>query len=677
MADPSGSRLIGGHYRVDADNPLPEAGGGLPAFAATDTRGAERGTLMALRVGRPAPARARALQIPLAGIENLLLPLAHGLGSPIEGQDAYHIVCQAPPGPPVSASPRPWPETALIERVLRPIAAILEDLHARGLTHRAIRPNNVFLAPSNRPVTLGAAWAAPPAMHQPAVCEPPYAALCHPAARGEGHAADDVYALGVLLVTLALGRAPLEGLDPVAIAHRKLELGDFAAITGGERLPPLLTDIVRGMLADDPGHRPQPMLLRDPASARGRRVVARPPPRAARPFLLGPLPVWNNRTLALAMALAPSEAVSAIQTGTMMYWLRRGLGDALLAVKLEEMLRQHIRDSGTGPREEREDANAMLAMRAIAAADGLMPLCWRGFALFPDGLGAALALAAGTGADMDTGTGTGTGADTGADLTDTLQTLILTEATATWSLMREEHVQGTTARVEARQRRAIAQIQGPAGGLPRLTYTLNPLLPCASPLLAGRWVAAMSDLAPALDAIVAASPGIDPLEPHVAAFIAARSERWLEQEVKGIAPAADPARQTLNALRLLSALQHRFHPAPLPGLTAWIAARAAPLTGRWRNRERRAAVEERLRVLAAAGFLPPLLALLDDPADQAADAAGLRAAHADLVRLDAELRALAEGAAPRAALAARLGQEIAAGLGLAVIAATLLFTALG
>ena len=32
-----------------------------------------------------------------------------------------------------------------------------------------------------------------------------------------------------------------------------------------------------------------------------------------------------------------------------------------------------------------------------------------------------------------------------------------------------------------------------------MTYLLNPMMPCASPLLEGRWVARLSDLLPALE----------------------------------------------------------------------------------------------------------------------------------------------------------------------------------
>lgn len=637
---------------------LPDAGGGVPAFAASGRR-ANTPPMMALRVQRDAPARPRTLQSVAARIDGLLTPVAHGIGPPIDGQPGWYVICEAPSGPPLSSGLRPWPESSLIDLVLRPIALMLEQLQIRGTTHRGIRPNNIFHGLPNRPVTLGAAWAAPPAMHQPAVYETPYSALCHPAARGDGRIADDVYALGVLLVTLALGRDPMAGLDDKTVLYRKLELGDFAAVMSGERLTPLLTDLVRSMLAEDPEHRPTPALLRDPASARGRRVAARPASRAPRPFKIGQTMVWNNRTLAMAMALEPAEAVTAIQGGTAMYWLRRGLGDATLAVKLEELVRQHALDVST----DKETSEAMLVMRAVMDVDVLMPLCWRGLTIFPEGLAPLLAIALET--------------EPEPELRRNLHEIVNLEVQGIWAGMREERTPAAPQRLEARQRRAVMQIRGPAGGLPRLAYTINPLTPCASTLLSDRWITNIGDLAVALDALATASRNADLFEPQIIAFIGARSERSLDQEVQAFASEGDGTDRPLAALRLLSELQQRYHPAPMKGLTAWIAARAQPLVERWKNRERRVAVDEQLKALAALGFLRPILTLLRDQAGQAADTEGLRVARAELDHMDAQLRGIAEGGGWRAAFAARLGQEISAGVGLAVIALTLLLAAIG
>ena len=147
--------------------------------------------------------------------------------------------------------------------------------------------------------------------------------------------------------------------------------------------------------------------------------------------------------------------------------------------------------------------------------------------------------------------------------------------------------------------------------------------------------------------------------------------------MKALSDDGNATDRAYNTLRLFSELQVHFHPAPLKGLTAWVAARAQPLVERWKNRERRAAVEEQLKTLSGLGMLRPILMLLADHDGHAADSEGMRLAVAQLASLDAELRGIAEGGARRASVAARFGQEIAAGLGLAAIATTLILAALG
>ena len=88
-------------------------------------------------------------------------------------------------------------------------------------------------------------------------------------------------------------------------------------------------------------------------------------------------------------------------------------------------------------------------------------------------------------------------------------------------------------------------------------------------------------------------------------------------------------------------------------------------------------MEERLQALMQAGYLPPMLQTLEDPAGRSADAREAHEAALELARIDTELAQIAEGAPGRAAAAARLGQEIAAGFGLAALATVLAVAVLG
>jgi hypothetical protein len=663
MANPAASQsngtVVAGQYVIDGSRPLPPVGGSA-AFAVTDQL-TGRNDLMAVRVQRQFPPRPRPLQLlPSASIDGLLAPVAYG-SSPVPGaaEEACYMICLAPPGPSLLGRPRPWPEPELLECVLRPVAHVLEHLQLRGLTHRGIRLDNVFQSRPGQPVVLGTAWAAPPAMAQPALFEPPYSAMCLPAGRGDGSIADDVYSLGVLLLCLSLGHGAMPQLDDAAILHRKLEQGTYAALAGDERLPPIVGDLVRGMLAEDPEHRPTPTLLLDPASARGRRLAARPPRRAQRSIPIAGREIWDARSLAHAMAVESEQALHALRAGTVVAWLRRGLGDALLAAHLEELVRHRTLDALP----DDSNGDATLVMRAIALIDPLAPLCWRGVALWPDGIGTALAAAQ----------------DSDPETIARLEAVIAYEEAGNWAAVRAERCDFAVLRVEARQQHAWLQNRGQSAGVTCLAYLLNPLMPCASPLMGGHWVARLADLPPALED---AAGKVDrkqaaPVDPHVAAFVSARLERRLDNELTSLAGSEGSGVACLAQLRLLSQLQSRFHSEPLPALAAWLAAQAGPVLATWHNRERRAAVAARLQVLVDEGYLAPMVVALDDPVARSADAREAEWAVAELGRIEAELGQISSGASGRAAMARRLGQEIAAGFGLTALATVLAVAALG
>jgi eukaryotic-like serine/threonine-protein kinase len=650
MASPDDS-LIASRYEVDTNRKLPPVGG-LAAFGAIDRVGG-RADLMAVQLNRQWPARPRVFQALAMPIECLLTPLAYGPAG-----NVGYAISLAPPGPSVQDRSRPWPEAELLERVLRPVAHVLEQLQGRGITHRSIRLDNVFQSAPGQSVVLGTAWEAPPAMAQPGLFEPPYSAMCLPAGRGDGSIADDVYSLGVLLLCLALGHAPLRQCDDATILRRKLELGTYAALAGADRLPPIIGDLARGMLAEDPEHRPTPTMLLDPANARGRRVAARPPRRAQRPITVAGSDVWDARSLAYALAVESEQGMDALRSNAVEHWLRRGLGDAQLATRVEELVRHRSLD----PQSDDDNGEAGLAMRAIAVLDPLAPLCWRGVALWPDGIGTALAVAQ----------------SSDPDVVLRLEEVVTREEAGNWAVQRSDRCDVAVVRVEARQQHSWLQQRIP-GRVPRLAYLLNPLMPCASPLMGGQWVVRLPELLPTLEATAAHvdRQKTEPVDTEMAAFISARLERRMEQELAAQVGGDSLSVTCLAQLRVLSQLQSQFHSKPLPALAAWLGARVGPVLATWRNRERRAGLEERLQALTQAGYMAPMLQALDDPVGRAADAHEANEAVQHLARTDLELAQIASGGPSRTAAAARLGQEIAVGFGMTALAIALVVAALG
>ncbi len=660
-AAPAGasSGLIAQEYAVEPNRPLHGAGGGLAAFMARHHTAAQS-ELMAVQVRPGWPPRAGALaHLAAATIPALLVPLAHGPGPAGNGGEAYYVICRPPPGPSLATPGRSWSEQELIDLVLRPVAAALEGLRAKGMTHRAIRPDNLFSAGPGEPAVLGCAWASPPGCLQPAVFEPPYSGMCLPAGRGEGTIADDVYALGVTLLTLALGRLPLAELDDATMIRRKLDVGSFAALSGDARVPPMLSDLLRGMLAEDPVHRTPPSMLLDPAAARQRRLAARPARRATRPLQVLAVPVWDARGLAYAMAVQPEEGARLLRNGAVDDWLRRYLGDPILSARVEEAMRLRGQDNG----EDESRADAMLAMRSVAALDPLAPICWRGLAVALDGVGPAIAAAVTSGPQPDRAR---------------LQEMLEVEAIGTWLTGAEGRADGMALRQQARMWRSWLRPRSLDGGMARVAYALNPLLPCASPLFAGRCVARLSDVLGALESISARADArrLSPLDAHLAAFLVARQDLAGGSALLADNTVSSASPPLAVQIAALAALQ-RLDPRPLPGLATWLAEQAEPTLQDWHSRSRRESMGRQLQTCAANGQLGRLLALLDDPEARRTDAMGLRAATEAVARIDVELHHLQDGGGERAEVARRLGHETAAAAGLIALTMTLGLAALG
>ena len=630
---------------------MPDGGGGLPAYRARDRLAADA-LHLALMVSRDASPRGNAIRALTEPIDNLMTPVGQGV-APLAAANGekFFIVCTPPPGPPVSAGLNVWPEKALLDLVLRPIARVLGVLNDRNLTHRAIRPNNVFQSAPGQPVTLGAAWAAPPAMHQPAVFEAPYTALCHPSGRGEGSIADDVYALGVLLITLAGGTIPLAQFDDLTAIRWKLDLGSFAALTRDVSLSGSFADLLRGMLAEDPDHRPTPVSLLDSAKSRSRRIAARPAKRSQRPLFLNDVAVSDARSLAFAMFLDEKKAVQFLRNGLVAQWLRRGLGDSGLASRIEDLVRARLNDTRSARR-----ADPSLVMHTIATLDSNMPLCWHGLALWPDSVPALLAH----------------GFANGGEALSIAEELLVEDIPGEWSRAEEHSDPSDSFRANAdlHQRRQLLRTGG-MGGLLRLFYSLNPDLPCRAQSMTTAWVATPHDLMAFLEKTVAGT-GDTIVDMNIAAFIAARADRKVEMQVDALLRAKDGEALRRGELALLQQLQVRYHPGPMPGLAAWAAARLRPDLDRWHNRPRRAALHARLDVLVQAGHLSRMLALIDDLAARSIDASGVQRASVEIATIDAEVAAIEAGDEARLAEAKLFGQAITGGVGISAFILTLL-----
>jgi histidine kinase len=149
----------------------------------------------------------------------------------------------------------------------RDIARILAHVHAAGVVHKDVNPNNLAYDEATRAVTLidfdiavrnlasqtdtGAA---------PSVLE---GTLAYMAPEQTGRldrridARTDLYALGITLFRLLTGRTPFEGDDPLAVVHAHLATEPPRVDTLDPSIPTFLGDLVAKLLAKAPERRYQ------------------------------------------------------------------------------------------------------------------------------------------------------------------------------------------------------------------------------------------------------------------------------------------------------------------------------------------------------------------------------------------------------------------------------------
>ncbi len=612
MAEPGKDAIIAGRFQVDPARRLPlyDQPSGL-AYLASDLKTPSEPVFALVCRPEMQPRRDAITKLARVKLAGLLAPRAIGTlhWSPDDAEREILVFPQLQ-GKRLADRPdgrfEPLGETRLSHEVLPPLLATLKELGALYIAHRAIRADNLFFCGAEgREVVLGDCVSALPGLFQPVACETIESGQALPSARGAGRRSDDFYALGALVLTLLSGGPPVTELDDDGLILRKITRGSYAALVGSRRLSPAMTELLRGLLYDDPKERWG--LNEVQLWLAGRRMSPRQvllPPRAQRAITISGRRREMDREVAHALAAGWAEGVELAASGALEGWVRRSLGD-------EERGRRIARSraASTGSPQDPD----LLLSRSLTILDPTGPIRFKGLALRLDGLPGALAQ------DFEN-------EERRKLLAEVLELRLPTQ----WIELQA----GAGAEVLAYKKlyEALHSHLGNPGfgfGLERCLYEANPGLACRSPSLARFRVVKIEELLPALDRLAAAQGGgaaPDYVDRHIAAFCAARTKDLGSEVFKALDQPDHLASRRLAVLKLLAEVQKLAGPARLTNLARAMAVLLEPVIQGFHNRPYREELIVEVEATAAQGSLDRMVKLLDDPKVQRGDDLGFQQA---------------------------------------------------
>ena len=484
----------------------------------------------------------------------------------------------------------PMREEAIVDMFVNPVYQVLREFRERDIMHRAIRPTNIYTGGSSSGrFMIGECVSAAPAIAQPIVFEPIESCLCMAAGRGAGTLADDLYAVGVTILTLLTGHSPCQGMSDEEILEAKLSKGSYGALAQQTRITLTVMEALRGLLNDDPVER---WTLDDLGMwANGRRgspIQQSVEARAARSFSFMNKDHYTCRELAQTMSTNWDMAVTILRDGTVDTWLRRALGDD---AKINAM-----NDAKSVAGEMDTDDNVVA--RSCIALDPAGPIRFRDFRANVDGFPNVLAMHSES-------------ATTRNEFAQIMQYNLL----GFWDECQPRpRVDYVGLYRDLRRAREVMGRTNSGEGIERVVYDLNPHVPCKSPLIEPYYVIEMDQLLPAMEAMAADEPDTRHLvDRHLAAFVATHFSNHRGTELRDLDNQADPHLPTLASIRLLSNIQERSRRvAPYPKLSKLAAKILEPTVKRFHNRRTRKRVARAMDEAADSGRLLEVLNAVDN-----------------------------------------------------------------
>lgn len=553
----------------------------------------------------------------------------------MEGEDLTErmvTIVEAPAGGPVVEDPArftAYPERVIKELFAPQLADALAALDGLGITHRAISLRNLYWRDKARTqIMLGECFSAPPGYHQPPAYEPIERAFADPCGRGTGDFACDMYALGVTLMSLFLGRdAGINRQSETAELEARIRVGSYWALGGSNELAGTVSDLLRGLMEDNPSKR---WVVEDVKrwcdGLIGRKTVSDPGWVLTRPAIFRDRSHKDRRHLALALLESPRAAVIFARSDRFRHWIEGALAEGPTSDWISRALDDTL-FRADGDLTLVQEHMAIARLMAVFFPEG--PICFGPLRICGDGFAGAFAML---------------NADNDQERLGLLRELFARSRLA----MLLDLLSGRCPALRTALAKLLGAIpwtttSGLGNGFERCLYEFNKGMPCLSPRLRGTYVDSPKALVEALEAAAARGEvGAGVIDPHIAAFLLHHSAAFEGPLARLTSASLKPENYLVETVRLLGLMQQKFYRKPLNNIAAAMLPALRKHIDGLKSASRRKRVHAALDQLATAGDLTRLATDLNLIAVRQRDSREFDAVQRQYAGILAELRRLSQ-----------------------------------
>ena len=605
-------------FRIDFASKIPELSTPV-GNAYLAEYGGDRASLFALTTKPAFPHRAGALELlRLKRLTNtLMIHDAFVVYEPAAKAERLAIVMERPEGG--SLAGKTLTEAQVVDQVIKPVALALRDYHERGIVHRGVRPNNIFVKKGQ--ILLGPCVAEAPGMLQPIEYEPMERGVAMPVGRGEGLPACDMYALGVTALHFLTGGNELSGKSDMECFSFKTLLGSYRALVGRRQVGLAVDHFLRGTLCDNPNDRWTIEDIDNWIEGRTRRVSDKPVELATpEPFVFGGTQFRNPPLLALAFAKRPETAIETLKSKTIIPWAKTNIDDDWVAGGVASAYQHFAFD---GANKEQKNAHFLMLMCLALAHNGT--LYYKNIVANLDGLGYVIAHAFETGND---------------DMVKALTEIILPDIFNHWVACVTKYN-----RPSGDGQKVIAAIEASKNTMEssrrivKLLYSLNRDQRCLSPAAMNGFVTSADRVLEALESKAEEfGTNADVLDYHTACFLRYR-DSYLEKTIQSMEMLKPTDELFATMLLELLAYLHAQAGGNYMKLCAYLAKQAERLSSKFRSKSRREEVMGDVRTAMNRGDVSGVNGAINAPDVDRQDYSRFRAAFNRYKALEARAKA--------------------------------------